>query len=297
MHHRRPNLDLFAIGALILLCLSWGLQQVAVKIALTSVPPLTQMAVRSAGASLMLLAWCAVTGRGGLCHRDGSLGWGVLAGAFFTVEFILIYLGLQWTDASRSAVFLYTAPFFVALGAVWLLPNERLSPLQWAGLLVSFAGVALALGGPQLAWSQALVGDLMILGAGALWGATTLLIRASPLRQIQPEKVLTYQLVVSALGAALAAVLSGETPSLPEQGEIWWAMVYQTVWVAGLSFLIWFRLLSTYPAGQLQAGTSLTPLCGIASAWLILGEPISLPFAVSALLIVLGLVLVNRPKR
>jgi drug/metabolite transporter (DMT)-like permease len=47
----------------------------------------------------------------------------------------------------------------------------------------------------------------------------------------------------------------------------------------------------------LQAGTSLTPLCGIASAWLILGEPISLPFAVSALLIVLGLVLVNRPKR
>ena len=290
----RRSLDILAISTLALLCASWGLQQVAVKLALQSFPPLTQMALRSVGASVLVLGWCLLIGRGELRKRDGTLGWGLFAGALFTAEFMLIYIGLQWTDASRSALFLYTAPFFVALGALWLLPDERLGPAQWLGLVLSFVGVATALGVPRVVHStSAVLGDLMILGAGALWGATTLAIKASPLRSRPPEKVLLYQLVVSAAAAALAAVLAGEAAGPPAPAAVW-AMVYQTVWVAGISFLVWFRLLTSYPAGPLQAGTSMTPLFGILAGFLILGEPITFGFATAALLIVTGLVLVNQ---
>jgi drug/metabolite transporter (DMT)-like permease len=293
---RRP-LDAVAIALLVLLCVSWGFQQVMVKLAFATFPPILQMTLRSAGACAIVVAWCLATGRGALLQRDGTLGWGIVAGLLFGVEFILIFAGLQWTDASRSAVFIYTAPFFVALGATWLLPDERMGPAQWLGLFASFVGVAIALGVPHVAAStRAWLGDLMVLAGGALWGATTLVIKASPLRRAPPEKVLIYQLAVSAVVGAIAALLAGE-----RMGEVTavavGSVLYQTVWVAGFTYVLWFRLLSTYPASPLQAGTSMAPLFGVASAAVVLGEPISLGFGLAVLLVVGGLVLVNRKRQ
>jgi drug/metabolite transporter (DMT)-like permease len=290
---RRP-LDALAIGTLVLLCLSWGLQQVAVKLALTAFPPMAQMGLRSAGACAIIVGWCILTGRGELLKRDGTLGWGLLAGLLFAVEFMLVYVGLQWTEASRSAVFLYTAPFFVAIGARWLLPEERLGVAQWLGLALSFAGVVIALGVPRaIPSASAVLGDLMILAAGALWAATTLVIKASPFRSASPEKVLIYQLAVSAVAGGLGAIISGEHFG-PASGQAIGALLYQTIWVAGVTYLAWFRLLSTYPASPLQAGTSMTPLFGVLGGALILGEPVTIGFAISAAFVVAGLVLVNR---
>ena len=292
---RRP-LGPAAVATLVVLCASWGLQQVAIKLALPAFPPMIQMSLRSAGAFLLVLLWCLAIRQGRLLTRDGSLPWGLLAGLLFALEFILIYVGLQWTGASRSAIFIYTAPFFVALGAHWLLPHERLGPLQWLGLLASFAGVAVALGAPAPATSsRALLGDLMVLLAGALWAATTLVIKATTLRSTPPETVLLYQLGVSALLGAVGAALAGET--MGDVGALpFWALAYQTVWVAGITFVLWFWLLARHPAGPLQAGTSMTPVFGVLSAAFILGEPLSVSLVLAAGLVVLGLVLVNRPR-
>ena len=296
MTSRRP-LDAVAIALLLVLCMSWGLQQVMVKLAFASFPPITQMALRSAGATIAVTAWCLATGRGALFERDGTLGWGLLAGLLFAVEFMLIFAGLQWTDASRSSIFIYTAPFFVALGATWLLPDERMGPAQWLGLFASFVGVAIALGVPHVAASaKAWIGDLMVLAGGALWGATTLVIKASPLRRASPEKVLIYQLAVSAVLGAAAVVLIGERIGDLTAVAVG-SVLYQTLWVASFTYVLWFRLLGTYPASPLQAATSMAPLFGVAAAAVVLGEPITLRFGLAALLVVAGLVLVNRKRQ
>lgn len=285
-----------AVALLLLLCLSWGFQQVMVKLAFATFPPIMQMTLRSAGACALVVAWCFATGRGGLFAREGTLRWGLVAGLLFGVEFILIFAGLQWTDASRSAVFIYTAPFFVALGATWLLPEERMGRAQWLGLFASFVGVAIALGVPHVAASsRAWVGDLMVLTGGALWGATTLVIKATPLRQAAPEKVLIYQLAVSAVVGAVAVMVTGERMG-PISAVPVGSVLYQTVWVAAFTYVLWFRLLSTYPASPLQAGTSMAPLFGVGAAAAVLGEPISLGFALAVVLVVGGLVLVNRKR-
>ncbi|WP_210483976.1 DMT family transporter [Microvirga antarctica] len=290
----RRSLDTLAICTVLVLCASWGLQQVTVKLALPTFPPMTQMTIRSVGAGAMVLVWCMFTGRGKLLARDGSLFWGLFAGSLFAIEFMMIYTGLQWTEASRGTVFMYTAPFFVALGAMWLLPEERLTPIQWVGLLLSFLGVVLALGMPSLARSPlAFSGDLLILMGGALWGATTLAIKASPLRAISPEKVLLYQLGMGAVAGVIGMLVLGERLGAPTTAAVW-AMIYQTVWVAGITFLLWFKLLAIYPASRLQAGTSLSPLFGVLGAFVILGEPLSISLVLAALLVVSGVILVNR---
>src|ERR1700720_4527038 len=176
-----------AVALMLMLCLSWGFNQIAVKLVLPDVPPMLQALSRSVGALpvLLIIGWL----RGvKFFERDGTLWPGLSAGIIFGIEFVLIYRGLLLTPASRAVVFLYVAPFFVALGS-YLFLGERLRASQWGGLALSFAGVALAIGVPQAnVDGNVLLGDLLVVGGGALWGATTLVVKATALRNAAPEK-------------------------------------------------------------------------------------------------------------
>lgn len=266
----------------------------AIKLVLPEIPPLIQAMIRSAGGLVVILLVASVR-RVSLFTRDGTLRAGVWAGVLFAIEFICMYRGLVWTTASRAVVFLYTAPFFVAFGSYRFL-GERLSRLQWMGLLLSFAGVALAIGVPQPnVDARVLLGDLMMIGAGSLWAATTLIVKASRLRDAPAEKGLGYQLVISIPILGLAAWLSGETMAKFPGTLATWLMAYQAVWVVGATFLLWFMLIKTYSASKLSAFTFLTPLFGVAAGHFILDEPLTLAFGGAAILVMAGLFLVNRP--
>jgi len=291
----RP-LDAIAVALAVVLCLSWGVFQVAVKLALPEIPPLIQAAFRSTFATLMVVAWSRWRGVK-LMEADGTLTPGIVAGVLFGLEFLLIYRGLVWTSASRASLFLYTAPFFVVIGARWFLPGDRFDRWQWAGLLLSFAGIAVAFGVPTPGGDpRELLGDLMLLAAGAAWGATTLVIKASSLARASFEKTLLYQLIISAPMLALCAHLIGErvvgTPSALALGSL----AYQTAWVSAVTYLAWFALIQRYSASRLSAFTFLTPLFGVAAGHVVMGDPLTPAFAVAVALVVGGLVLVNRPR-
>jgi len=283
-----------AVALMLMLCLSWGFNQVAVKLALPDIPPMLQAMIRSAGALpvlLLIARWRGVK----MLERDGTLRAGLLAGAIFGLEFVLIYRGLLLTSASRAVVFLYTSPFFVALGA-YLFLGERLRASQWAGLALSFLGVAIAIGVPQAnVDASVLMGDLMIVGGGALWAATTLLIKTTALLRAPAEKGMAYQVAVSIPILALAAWISGETIIRVPGPLALSLMVYQAIWVVGLTFLLWFMLVKTYSASKLSAFTFITPLFGVVASYFIMHDTLTVAFGAAALLVIAGLYLVNRP--
>jgi drug/metabolite transporter (DMT)-like permease len=141
-----------------------------------------------------------------------------------------------------------------------------------------------------------LIGDLMLVLAGAAWAATTLLIKATRLVRVSYEKTLLYQLIVSAPMLALFAQATGErvvgTPSAVALASL----LYQTGWVVAVTFLAWFALIQRYSASRLAVFTFLTPLFGIAAGHVVLGDPLTPAFALAGALVVAGLVLVNRPR-
>jgi drug/metabolite transporter (DMT)-like permease len=291
----RP-LDAVAAALAVLLCLSWGFNQVAVKLALPDVPPLVQAAFRSTFGALTVVAWARLRGIK-LMEMDGTLMPGIVAGVLFGVEFLLIYRGLLFTTASRASLFLYVAPFVVVIGSRWFLPGDRFDRWQWIGLLLSFAGIVVAFGVPTPGGdARELLGDTMLVLAGIAWGATTLVVKASTLARASFEKTLLYQLIVSAPILAFAAEAFGErvqqVPSVLSVGSL----VFQTFWTAGFTFLAWFALIQRYSANRVSAFTFLTPLFGVAAGYLVLGEPLTAAFAVAVLLVISGLVLVNRPR-
>ena len=135
---RKDRLDTRAVVLLLTCCALWGLNQVATKVALAEIPPLLQAALRSLGAALLVAAWAAWRGIA-LWQRDGTTRGGLLAGLLFAAEFACIFVGLQFTTASRMAVFIYLAPFVVALGMPFISKSERLRPPQVAGLVAARA--------------------------------------------------------------------------------------------------------------------------------------------------------------
>jgi drug/metabolite transporter (DMT)-like permease len=288
---RKENLDALAVGILLVCCMFWGFQQVLVKATVAELPPVFVSAVRGLGATLLLWLWCQWRGVR-LFERDGSLWAGLLVGCLFAAEFAFIYIGLQLTTASRLTVFLYTSPFWVAALVPVFIRTERLKPLQWVGMACAFAAVVFALregfgGGGAL-------GDLMGLAAGALWGLTTVAIRACNLTRISAEKLLFYQLAISTV------VLVGVSHGM---GEPWggsWSrfaigsVVVQTVVGAFASYLAWMWMLGHYPATKISAFVFLTPLFALLFGMLWLGEAVTLTLALSLALVAVGIVLVNR---
>jgi drug/metabolite transporter (DMT)-like permease len=297
MPQRKSHLDGLALATLLLCCVLWGLNQVASKIALSEVPPFWQAGLRSACAALLVLIWCLWRGLK-LFERDGSLPGGLLAGSLFGLEFACIFVGLQYTAASRMVVFIYLAPFVVALGMPFISKAERLKPLQIVGLLVAFGAVASAFAEsfgahgavPDRQW----IGDSLGVLAALTWGGTTLSIRATKLSGVIGEKTLFYQLSVSGVLLIGAALASGEQLPHALSARVSWMMAFQIVVVTFASYLLWFRLMRQYPATMLASFTLLTPLFGLLGGALLLGEPVTARLLIALGAVALGILLVNR---
>jgi drug/metabolite transporter (DMT)-like permease len=296
MTDRKSQLDTLAVASLVFCCFLWGLNQVAAKVALPEVPPLWQAATRSLGGALLVFIWARLRGIP-LFESDATLRGGALAGLLFAAEFGCIFLGLQFTTASRMAVFIYISPFVVALGMPFIARSERLGGVQMAGLVTAFAGVAWAFSegfSRPAAGPRQWLGDGLGVAAGVLWGATTLAIRGSGLGSASAEKTLLYQLSISGVALALAAMVTG-TPWAPTLSALTWAsLFFQIVIVTFASYLLWFWLIRHYPATRLASFTLLTPVFGLLLGALLLGEPITARLVVALVAVATGIVVVNR---
>jgi drug/metabolite transporter (DMT)-like permease len=296
LHHTTRPLDAVAIALIVLLCLSWGFNQVAVKLAMHDIPPLLQSTIRSALGALIVASWCRMRGIP-LFARDGTLIPGLAAGVAFAAEFYCVFQGLVYTTASRAVLFIYLAPFFVVLGARFVLPDDRFKPWQWAGLGLSFAGMVVAFGLPTPALDpRQMLGDILMVAAALAWAITTLIIKTTRLSAIASEKVLLYQLVVSVPLLGGAAYAAGETITRMPDALALSSLAYQTIWVVSVTFAIWFAMVKKFSANRVSAFTFLTPLFGVAAGYLVLGEPLTPAFAAAVALVAGGLVLVNRTK-
>ncbi|RQS74940.1 DMT family transporter [Burkholderia sp. Bp8963] len=299
----RRALDARAIGLMLLLCAIWGFQQVAIKSTNAAIPPMFQAGLRSLIAALLLWGWARARGTP-LFRADGTFGAGLAAGALFAGEFICVFFGLTLTSASHMAIFLYTAPCFTALGLHLFTPGERLRRGQWLGVGLAFAGIAIAFAdgflkppAPGTSVLAGIAGDALGILGGAMWAATTVVVRSTRLALASASKTLFYQLAVSAVMLLALAVLLGQVSVARVTPIAVASLAYQSVIVAFVSYLSWFWLLTRYIASRLSVFTFLSPLFGVAFGVLLLGESVGWRFMSAAALVLAGIGLVNAPAR
>lgn len=280
---------------MVLLCLLWGLQQVSLKAVAAQAGPMLMVALRSLIALVLLgvlMRW-----RGERLQRARWRA-GAVAGALFALEYLLVAQALQLTHAGHVVIFLYTAPLFAALGLHWQLPAERLGRAQWVGIALAFAGIALAFLGGQGESADAgrgsvLLGDLLALGAGVAWGATTLTIRSSALAAAPATETLCYQLLGAAVLLLPGAWWCGQW-HFEFTSTVFAHLAFQSLVVSFASFLAWCWLLRRYLASRLGVFAFLTPLFGVLLGAVLLGEPLEPAFLLGSGLVLAGIARVGR---
>ncbi len=288
-------LDGFATALVIAIMFSWGLNQVAIKVAIRGFDPMLMAAGRSALAGLCVFLWCRLHGIPLFAH-DGTLAAGMAAGLLFGVEFIMIFMAMDMTSVGRVTLLMNLMPFWVAIGGHFLL-GERMSLRAVIGMVIAFIGVYIVfsdrVGRPG---PLALYGDIIAICSGFLWGMTSLVIKRSRLVSAPPEKVLLYQLVVASvvplplLGAAGPIIRDVNMLSII-------AFLFQSLFVTAFTYLLWFWMFRRYSVSKLSNFAFLTPAFGVILSAVLLGEHLSWKMFASLFLIAAGLFVINRPPR
>jgi drug/metabolite transporter (DMT)-like permease len=282
-----------AIAVILGLCAIWGANMAIIKLSNAGIPPLIAVTLRNAGAAIPVAAYL-LWRRIPLVHRDRRALFGLVIGVLFGLDFLFFYWGASLTNASRGVIFLYTQPFWVALGANALFPDDRLTGRRVAGLLLALAGLAAVFLTHSGAGSHHTAGDLMMLTAAGFWAATTLFIKATTRSvDVPPSSTLFYQLVFSLplLGVA-AFLLERHDPIDPTPVAVA-SLLFQTFIVAAASYAVWYWMVQRYQVTALSSFTMVTPMFGVLAGWLILGEALPPLLLVGLVLVSVGIYLVQ----
>ena len=259
---RKQRIDLMGGTVLVAFSALLGLNQVLVKLVNSGFQPTFQAGLRSACAFLPVLIY-ALLMRKKLSLSDGSFWPGIVTGLLFTAEFVFLFQALDYTTVSRASILFYAMPFWVAVGAHFLIPGERLTKMRLAGLALAIAGVTMALSdnakpATELAW----LGDILCLIGGAFWAGIALISRTTKMSNASPEMNLLYQLAVSSVVMLAIAPFFG--PIIREVTPVIIAIfTFQVIVVVCIGFLTWFWILSIYPASDMASFGFLAPLFGV----------------------------------
>jgi drug/metabolite transporter (DMT)-like permease len=284
--------DLTLLG----LVLIWGANFSVVKSALSELPPLAFNALRFGAASLLtlLLTW--------LVEKDLHIerqDWPlliVMALVANSAYQILFIQGIARTRASNSSLILATPPIWVALFSA-LTHSERLSRRNGLGILLSFAGLCLLIGGSRSGLSlgvQTFTGDLLTLCAALIWATHTLVVKRFT-RRNSALKVTTWMLVFGtipliAIGYPDLVALDWSSIS----AESWLGLAYSTVLAIALGYVIWNTSVERIGSTRTAIYSYLQPLIGVGIAWATLGETMQPLQALGAVGILAGVALARQ---
>jgi drug/metabolite transporter (DMT)-like permease len=236
--------------------------------------------------------------RGGLAglvpRRGDRLGVAWLGVLGTPLNQALFLVGLQRTTPAHASL-LYAVTPLIVLAMALARRQERLVPMRAVGLAVAFAGVAVLLFGRGLAAERAtLVGDAFVLAAVVAWSAYTarsreLLARIDPLA-LTAAATTFGALVFLPLG--VPALLAQDWTRITGRG--WFGLAYVGLVTSVASYLIWAWALARVEASRVAGFTYLQPIAAALLAWLLLGMPLTLHFAVSTAIVLTGVVLAER---
>ena len=284
------------VGAMALLftcCVIWGGNIVAIKISNRGFDPVFTAAVRSAAAALLLFLYALVTHTKLRVHGRVLL-YGFIISIFFALEFFFLFWGTKYTLASRATILLYTSPFWVALGAHFML-REKLSVGRMAGLALAFAGVVAVFAAGTGLGKGHLLGDLMELVAAVFWAANTLFSKRFMSRvSMTPFQLLFYQVLFSAPLLFVSSLIFEGLPHVTWRLDATLSVVYQAVVIVTITYMAWFWILQRHQAGHVAAFAFFTPLFGVVMAGVFLGDPLPWLIWVGVATVAGGIYLVNR---
>ena len=292
---KKEKIDTFGTVALVGLSALLGLNHVVIKIVNTGLNPIFFAGLRSLLAFFFLIIFLKLTNKKIEFTKD-TMGISFLAGVVFALEFLFLFLALDFTSVTRNSILYYSMPIWVTVFGHFFLPNEKLNFFKSVGLISAFAGVSLAISNNKDTFSiynWQLVGDLFAIVSAILWAVIIYLAKGTNFKNVPPEMQLVWMVMVSAPILLVASLFFGD---LVRDFQIihLWGLLFQSIVVVAGGFLFWLWLISIYPASGVASFSFLSPIFTILFGWLLLNESVNLIFIIAAILVIFGLICINK---
>ncbi len=290
---RKDRLDGAGLAVMLAVMLVLAVNQITVKIVNTGLQPVFYAGLRSFLAIFFVWGWLVWRGRPPRLPRSDWAA-GSLIGAVFAAEFLFLFTALDLTTVGRASVIFYSMPVWFSIMAHFGLPGERITPVKAAGLALAFAGAAWAILSGAKGGEGSLVGDLCALAGAFGWAGTAFIARRPTMKAVGPEMQLFWMVLVSAPILLIVSPLFGPLIRDLQPYHILWLVIQASVVVAG-GFIAWLWLLSVYPAATVASFSFLSPVLALGLGAVVFGESLTLPLLGAAILVAVGIVLINRP--
>lgn len=272
----------------------WGASFIATKQALEELKPMLIIFLRQVLA-ISLLVSIAI-------HRKKSFSVNLKDhGSIFILSLIASFhlwiqvTGLQYTSASNTGWIIGITPVFMVILS-FLFFKEKISSIQISGILVAFGGLLLLVGKGDITSIDLISnkGDLLVLLSSFTWSVYSLVGKKITV-EYSPIMTILFLFIMMSVMVGPFALNAGNVSDLINLTVAGWiSILFLGLFCSGIAYVLWAESLSQMPASKVGAFLYLEPFVTVFTAWIFLNEEISLLTFVSGLIIIGGVILVNR---
>lgn len=273
-----------------------GSAMVATRFVVDQMGPASLALLRYAIGVLVLLPAVAVAARPRFAARDVA-PIALLGIVQFGVLIALLNYGLRFIPSARAALVFATVPLLTMLLAV-ALGHERLTVAKASGVLLTLAGVALALGDKTLRRAHdphGWLGEAAVFGA-ALSGAACSVLYRPYLRRYPTVPVSAFAMLASVVFLAVLAAREGFFAAWPRVTPGGWAAVVFIGFSSGVGYVFWLWALANAPATRVTVFLALSPFTAALLGALLLSESLTVAVAGGLACVTLGVWLAHRAE-
>lgn len=290
-----PTLSARAMGEMLLLALIWGASFLSIRLGLEDLPVLSLVAHRVLWAAVLLWGLVLISGVEVPHAPRVWFAFLVMGALNNAIPFGLMAWGQQYIETGLTSIFNAATAVFGVLVAAAVFADERLTVRRLAGVLIAFAGVAIAIGRDALAqFDLRSLAQLAVLG-GALSYAFAAAWARRRLSGIAPRMAAAGMLTGSSLILLPLAIVVDGGLVLPGTAQAVAAVGYFAIPGTALAYLLYYRVIAVAGSGNAMLVTLLIPPVAISLGWLVLGERLAPSVFAGFGLLALGLVFLNPP--
>lgn len=269
-----------------------GSAMVATRFVIPQTAPGSLALLRYAIGVCCLIPAVVMTGRHMRFERRDVLPIALLGITQFGILIALLNYGLTSIPSARAALIFAVLPLLTMLLSA-VLGQERLTLAKSAGVLLTIAGVAVAVGDKALergAW----IGEVAVFGS-ALCGAVCSVLYRPYLKKYPTLPVSAFAMLASVAFLSMIAAGEGFFSALPRFTPAGWLAVLFIGANSGVGYFLWLWALNHAPATRVTVFLSLSPVTAALLGTLLLAEPVSTRALLALLCVVAGLWLAHRP--
>ncbi len=290
-----PEFSFLAGVMSVFLCVIFGSNAVAIKLAFAGVGVFTTAAIRFSIAALAIFIWAKASGQT-IGLKKGQLYQVLILAALFVIQLSMFYFGLSKSNASRGTLLANLVPFWILFLAHFFIPGDRITGRKLIGILLGFSGVAFMFAETKGVAADFRIAEMVILLATFIWACNVIYLKRI-IAGFNAFQVTFYSMLFSVPIFLLEALIWDSPMVSTLNFPVIGALLYQSLVTAAFGFVAWNTLLQKYGAVALHSFIFIMPISGVALGGLVLGEPITVKILTALVLIVAGIMVVHLKPR